>query len=170
MAAPSFRRLTEDDLPLLHEWLNREHVARWWHERPTLEQVAAHYLPSIQGDDPTDLYAIVLDGREAGMVQTYLVADYPRWADATGVGDGVAGLDLFLAEEALLGRGLGTEVLRAFVRDVVFARPEVSACVADPEVGNAASLRAFEKAGFRRVREFFDPEQQTTNVLVRLDR
>ena len=166
----SFRPLTADDLPLLHEWLNRGHVARWWHERPTPQQVADEYLLAIEGRDPTDVYVIVLDGRDVGMIQTYRVVDYPEWEAVVRVGDGVAGVDLFLGEEELTGRGLGTEVLRGFVRDVVFARPGIHACVADPEVGNAASLRAFEKAGFRRVREFDDTTEGTRNVLVRLDR
>jgi RimJ/RimL family protein N-acetyltransferase len=135
-----------------------------------LQQVIDHYLPSIEGRDPTDLYAIVLDGCDVGFVQTYAVADYPVWAALVEQGQGVAGVDLFIADEELTGKGLGTEVLRSFVRDVVFADPEIRACVADPELENAASLRAFEKAGFRRVREFFDPEEQTANMLVRLDR
>jgi aminoglycoside 6'-N-acetyltransferase len=104
------------------------------------------------------------------MIQAYLVAAYPEWEAVVQVGDGVAGIDLLIADQALTGRGLGTEVLRRFVRDVVFAAPGTTACIADPEVGNTASLRAFEKAGFRRVREFVDPEEGTTNVLVRLDR
>jgi RimJ/RimL family protein N-acetyltransferase len=87
-----------------------------------------------------------------------------------GVGPGVAGIDLFIAEEALTGQGLGTEVIRRFVHDVVFARLDLTACVADPESANVASLRAFEKAGFRRVKEFVDPEEGTSNVLVRFDR
>ena len=80
----------------------------------------------------------------------------------------MAGVDLFLAEEELTGKGLGTEVLRRFVRDVVFARPETSACVAGPDARNAASLRAFEKAGFRRVRDFL--EDGRLHALVRRER
>jgi aminoglycoside 6'-N-acetyltransferase len=145
-------------------------VARWWHERPTPQQVADEYLPSIEGREPTDVYLIVADGRDVGMIQTYRVVDYPEWEAVVQVGEGVAGVDLFLGEEELTGKGLGTEVLRAFVRDVVFADPSIDACVADPEVGNAASLRAFEKAGFRCVREFDDTTEGTRNVLVKLER
>jgi RimJ/RimL family protein N-acetyltransferase len=61
-------------------------------------------------------------------------------------------------------------VLRAFVCDVVFASPEVTACIADPDTRNAASIRAFEKAGFRRVGEFFEPSDGQMHALVRLER
>jgi aminoglycoside 6'-N-acetyltransferase len=166
----SFRPLTEADLLLVHEWLGREHVQRWWGEPGDLDGTIEHYGPSLDGRDPTDLYAIVVDGRDAGMIQTYIVADYPEYAALIGVEENVAGLDLFLGEQALLGRGLGTEIIGRFVSEVVWARGETFACVADPDVDNVASLRAFEKAGFERVREFVDPEDGRLHALVRQNR
>jgi RimJ/RimL family protein N-acetyltransferase len=165
-----FRRMTADDLRLMHEWLQRDHVRRWWNERATYEEVVEHYLPAIQGRKRTDLYQIWLDDRPIGFIQTYLVPNHPDFAERIGVDEDVAGVDLFIADEELIGKGLGTEVLRAFTEDVVFARPETVACIADPDARNTVSLRAFEKAGFRAVREFFDPEDGRTHVLVRLDR
>jgi len=165
-----FRPLREDDLPLVHEWLGREHVCRWWGDRGELEQTIEHYGPSLDGRDPTDVYAILADGREVGMIQTYLVADYPDYARLVGVEEDVAGLDLFIGDERLLGRGLGTHVIRTFVAEVVFAREATHACVADPDLENLASLRAFEKAGFVPVREFVDPEDGKLHALVRRNR
>jgi aminoglycoside 6'-N-acetyltransferase len=130
----------------MYEWLRREHVR------------------------PVDLYLILLDGRPVGFIQTYLVADYPDFGALVGLGEGVAGVDLFVGEEELTGKGLGTAVVRAFVRDVVFARSATTACVADPDVRNTASLRAFERAGFRRVGEFVDPEDGQPHAVLRLDR
>ena len=165
-----FRRLAAADLPLFHEWLQREHVRRWWTDRETYEEVVEHYLPSIEGRDPTDLYLILVDERPTGFIQTYKVADYPEYRDLVQVEGGVAGVDLFIAEPELVGRGLGTDVLRHFVDDVVFADETLHACVADPDVDNIASLRAFEKAGFSRVREFVDPEDGRPHALVRRER
>jgi RimJ/RimL family protein N-acetyltransferase len=165
-----FRTLEEADLRLLHEWLRREHVRRWWDDHSSYEDVAEHYLPAIEGRKPADLYLILLDDRPVGFIQTYLVADYPDFAARVGLGVGVAGVDLFIGEEELTGKGLGSEVLRAFVRDVVFAESGTTACIADPDVRNAASIRAFEKADFRRAGEFFDPNDGQRHALVRLDR
>jgi hypothetical protein len=36
-----FRPLTESDLPLVEEWLGREHVAPWW--RDSIEESLAEY-------------------------------------------------------------------------------------------------------------------------------
>jgi RimJ/RimL family protein N-acetyltransferase len=158
------------DLRLFHEWLQRPHVKRWWSDRETYAGVVEHYLPSIDGDEPTDLYFVVVDELPVGFIQTYLLTDYPDYAALVGEGEGVAGVDLFVADDAMTGRGLGTEMLRRFVDAVVFVRPGVVRCAADPDVKNVASLRAFEKAGFRRAREFVDPEDGQLHALVVRDR
>jgi len=168
--AVAFRALTPSDLPTVHDWLGRAHISRWWGERGTYEATLAEYLPSIDGRDPTDVFLILVDARPVGMIQTYLVSDYPDYAAIVDVGEEVAGVDVFIADQQLLGRGLGTEVISAFVSDVVFAREATRACVADPDVANLASLRAFEKAGFTRGREFHDPDDGREHVLMRRER
>jgi RimJ/RimL family protein N-acetyltransferase len=166
----AFRPLTAEDLRLLHEWLQRDHVKRWWSDRESYEEVVEHYLPSIDGREATDLYFIVLDKRPIGFIQNYKVSAYPDYGKLVQVEEGVAGVDLFIAEAELVGRGLGTEALKTFVAEIVFADPGIHACIADPDVDNVASLRAFEKAGFTRVREFVDPDDQRPHALVRRDR
>jgi RimJ/RimL family protein N-acetyltransferase len=161
----AFRPLTADDLPLVDEWLHRPHVERWWYPN---DSTIPEYVDAIEGRDPTDLYLIVLGGRPVGMIQTYLVADHPEWEEIVHVGLGVAGVDLFVGEEELIGCGLGVEILRAFTRDVVFARPGTHACVAGVEVVNVRSLRAFEKAGF--VPGVLYEEEGRPHRLMRLER
>jgi aminoglycoside 6'-N-acetyltransferase len=158
-----FRPLRESDLPLLHEWLQREHVRRWWRDSRTLDETVAHYLPSIRGEEPTDHYLIVIDGREVGMIETYLVSDHPEWEAIVEVGQGVAGVDLLIGEEDLVGRGLGPAVLRAFAREHV--RAPVLVAAVDEE--NRRSWRAFEKAGFVYARDV--EEEGRPHRLMRLE-
>jgi len=166
-----FRPLTADELPLLYEWLQSKHIQRWWTDRETYDEVVQHYLPAIEGSEQTDLYLILSEGLPVGFIQTYRVSDYPDYRDLVAVEEGVAGVDLFVAEPELTGRGFGSEALRRFVADIVFSDPEIHACVADPDAENVASLRAFEKAGFRVVRRFVDPsDNDKLHALLRLDR
>jgi RimJ/RimL family protein N-acetyltransferase len=160
-----FRPLREDDLPLVRDWLEREHVRRWW--RDPIDDAIDKRRQGIE-EGRTEQYLIVVNGRPAGLIQTYLVADSPDWEAVVGAEPGLAGVDLLIGEEELVGRGLGPKVLQAFAREVVFARPETHACVATVEEPNRRSWRAFEKAGFRHVRDV--EEDGAPHRLLRLDR
>jgi aminoglycoside 6'-N-acetyltransferase len=132
------------------DWVTRPHVARWWAEPSTVGAVEAEYGPSVDGTDPTRCFLIVEDGRPVGFIQAYRVAATPDYAAATGEPDAV-GMDLFIGDEARTGAGLGPDVIRAFVDEVVWpAYPDLARCIASPSVANVRSLRAFEKAGFIR--------------------
>lgn len=161
-----FTPLAESDFPLLRDWLGREHVRLWW--RDPIEETVEECLAAIEGREPTDHYLIVLDGRPVGMIQTYAASDYPEWEEIVQVGDGVAGVDLLVGEVELIGGGLGPRVLREFARRVVFTDPGTSACIATVEDANRRSRRAFEKAGFRHVRDV--EEEGLPCRLIRLDR
>ena len=161
-----FPPLAEADLPLVADWLRRDHVARWW--RDDVDESIAEYRAAIEGSDPTKHFLIVVDGLPAGMIQTYRVADHPGWQQVVQVADDVAGLDLLIGEPDLVGRGVGPRVLSQFAREVVFADPEMNGVVAAVEEPNRRSWRAFEKAGFRHVRDV--EEDGRPHRLMRLDR
>ena len=97
-----FTPLTHEDLVQLHLWLQRPHVARWWRDLETYEKVVADHLPALEGREPTDHYLIVVDDRPIGMIQAYLVADHPEWDAILELGEGVAGVDLFITNDTRL--------------------------------------------------------------------
>ncbi len=46
----TLRLMTEHDLAMLYEWLNRSHIVEWWggeEARPTLADVQEQYLPAL---------------------------------------------------------------------------------------------------------------------------
>jgi aminoglycoside 6'-N-acetyltransferase len=161
-----FEALRKDDLPLVREWLGREHVREWWRDR--IDDSIAEYEQAMAGLDPSDHYLILVDGRPVGMIETYLVSDHPDWEAIVQVGEGVAGVDLMIGEPELTGRGLGPRVLEAFVHELVFTNPAIHACVAAVDEDNRRSWRAFEKAGFQYVRDV--EEEGRPHRLMRLDR
>lgn len=142
-----FRPLAEPDLPLLHEWLSRPHVATWWARELSVDDVREKYLPRIAGGTVRP-YVAWIGGEPIGYVQSYVAA---------GAGDGwwenehdpgVRGIDQFLADPARLGQGLGTAMVSQFVAQL-FGDPAVTRVQADPRTDNARAIRCYEKAGFR---------------------
>ncbi len=168
--AIAFRPLQRDDLPLMFRWINTPHVARWWDAAPSLAAVEAEYLPAIRDPRPAQCYVILRAGAPVGFIQTYLIDDHPAYAAAVQVGPGAAGVDLFIGEAELAHRGLGPRLLRQFVREIVFARGEVTRCVIGPAAANRSAIRAYEKAGFRHLKTVAVPGEAEPEYLMALTR
>jgi aminoglycoside 6'-N-acetyltransferase len=169
----AFRGMTPADLLLMERWLAADHIVPWWGQAPTSQEVATHYLPYIRHEQPTDPYLIMVDGTPVGYIQTFRVADWPAYwpPDKPYASEPeAAGMDLLIGDEKLTGRGLGTQVIQEFVREIVFARPDVPACYADPAADNLASLAAFRKAGFADIGRIDAPGDPTPRRLLQLAR
>ena len=171
--AITFERLGMADLPLMHRWLNTPHVRRWWADEPrTLDEIARHYGARISGEDPTNPFLVLLDDTPIGYIQSYRIADHPDYAEhVLAPGDEeAAGIDLFIGEPNLVGRGLGPRLIRQFLRDVVFGASDATCCLIGPATDNAAAIRAYEKAGFCWVRTVAVPGEPSPEYLMRLAR
>ena len=146
-AMVTFKPLALNDLPLLHEWLRRPHVAQWWLERPSLIELEQDYLQHDAGESSTRAYIAIVDGAPIGFIQSYV---------AMGTGDGWweqeidpgrRGIDQFLANEKQLGQGLGSAMVAAFVSQL-FQDPAVTSVQTDPSPGNDRAIRCYRRSGF----------------------
>ena len=158
MVQYSFVPMTEADIPLMRRWLLEPHVRRWWEDDPDEhdypEGTIRDWLQAIRGEDPTEMYVIHLDGRPIGMLQSYRVADYEDYVAQVGaLAEPAFGLDLFIADASLIGKGHGPALIREFL-PIAFERYGVAYCVIGPSKANTAAIRAYEKAGFRYLREY----------------
>ena len=162
----ALRPMTAEDLPLLHAWLNRVHVREWWGDETfeTIESVAAKYLPRILAEERVSPWIALLGATPIGYCQSYVVMGDDFWPDETD--PGARGCDQFLGEPGLLGRGLGTRVVRALA-DAIFRDPAVTRIQVDPSPGNARAIRCYEKAGFRRERIVTTPDGPALLMILR---
>ncbi|MEH3076515.1 MAG: GNAT family N-acetyltransferase [Quadrisphaera sp.] len=152
----ALRPLRREDLPLLGRWLDEPRVARWWPDEHTPEALERDYGPGIDGTDPISLaLALTAGGRAFGFVQTYRYDDEPDSRAALEallpVPAGALGIDYLIGEPDLQGTRPGRRRHRGGRRGGPAAPPPTP-----PEVlvsvplGNRASWRALEKAGFER--------------------
>ena len=148
----TLRLMTEHDLAMLYEWLNRSHIVEWWggeEARPTLADVQEQYLPSVLAQESVTPYIAMLNGEPIGYAQSYVALGSGDgwWEEETD--PGVRGIDQSLANASQLGKGLGTKLVRALV-ELLFNDPEVTKIQTDPSPSNLRAIRCYEKAGFER--------------------
>lgn len=127
------RPLTEADVDRLVEIVTAPGVAEWWgpydRDRVTKE---------LLGEDPW--FAIEHDGEFVGTLG-YWEESEPQYRHA--------GIDVSLHPD-WLGRGLGTEAVRALARHLFEERGHHRVTI-DPAASNARAIRCYEKVGFRPV-------------------
>lgn len=177
MGPITFRRATRDDFGLLATWLAEPHVHRWWHHDFTAAAVERDFGPTVDGDDPSRDYIVDLDGAPIGVIQWMRYADYPDdEAELTTVLPVPAGarcVDYFIGDPALVGRGIGSAIIAAFVEQVWATDAEATCIVVPVCSANVASWRALQKAGFHVVArgelEPDNPVDDPMHEILRLD-
>jgi aminoglycoside 6'-N-acetyltransferase len=150
MTAYAFRPMSLTDLPTIQRWLKAPHVSEWWHD-------PAEQFALVSGDlDHPDMaqFIVSADTREFAYLQCYNIS---AWDAGFGPQpEGTRGLDQFIGETDMLGRGHGSAFIGAFADKLLASgTPRV---VIDPAPGNERAIRAYEKAGFFRDRVVDTPD------------
>ena len=137
-----FERMRAEHLPLVRQWRSQPHVRRWWGE-PDQE-------PEEDKLDHPNIDALVasLAGRPFAFLQDYVVHAWDPHP-FSHLPQGSRGIDLYIGEADLVGRGHGTALVRQYVQQRFAAG--TPAIGIDPHPDNHAARRAFEKAGFEQV-------------------
>ncbi|RZA11115.1 MAG: GNAT family N-acetyltransferase, partial [Lysobacteraceae bacterium] len=96
-----FTPLAEADLPMLHEWLCRPHVAQWWGPADSVDQLREDFLSG----GTTRAFIARHGGEPVGFVQSYVVLGSGDgwWESETD--PGARGIDQFLAHGTQLNQG-----------------------------------------------------------------
>ena len=139
-----YRRMSISDLSLVGQWLSHPHVAEWWGDPvPALAAIEDHLADPAMG-----VFIVSFGDVPIGYQQSYdphAEPHHPQQDQPIGT----LGIDQFIGEPALIGRGHGSAFIRAFVEQSFAAgAPRV---VTDPNPRNARAIRAYVKAGFHPI-------------------
>jgi|SRR5665213_4082922 len=145
-----FRPMSSGDLPLIRRWLETPEVTRWWgdpHEQ--------YELVSGDLDHPDmDQFIVSIDNHPSGYIQCYALS---TWNEGFGAQPpGTRGIDQFIGDPDLIGRGHGAKFVRQFVESLLASG--IPRVVTDPGPGNHRAIRAYAKAGFQSDRVVDTPD------------
>jgi aminoglycoside 6'-N-acetyltransferase len=156
------RLATPVDAPLLRYWDTKPHVIAARGDDSFIDWNA-----ELARKSEFDEWVIAeVDGRPIGVMQICDAAheETHYWGD---VEEGLGAIDIWIGEEADLGRGHGTTMMRLAIQRC-FDQPAMKAVVIDPLASNTRAHRFYERLGFQFVerRTFGDDDC----LVLRLDR
>ena len=144
---------------MLHGWLQRPHVAEWWHEPTTLAALENDYFSEAAAAQSSTRRLHRAARRASRSASSSRTSPSARgdgwWEDETD--PGTRGIDQFLADGTQLGRGLGSAMVDAFV-ERLFADPAVTRVQTDPSPDNERAIRCYRRAGFVAQGEVVTPD------------
>ena len=146
---------------LLHRWMNDPEVARFWGMGWPPERIARYLCRQLDSAHSVP-YLGALDCEPMSYWELYR-AEQDRLAEQYPARRGDAGVHLLLGPAGYRGRGLGATLLRA-VSDWQL-RTDAERVVAEPDVRNTRSVRAFQRAGFRQAGEIDLPDKRAVLLI-----
>lgn len=156
--ACTFKKITDEDLPILLTWFKEPHVQEWW-PIPTQDEVLAHFLKRIRSKD-TFGYLALLDEKPISYIQYYYLNQLEVKAGAhlpVQLPETSVGTDQFIGDPNYLHKGYGAQFIKAFLDYLRTIEPQITTVIVDPEPVNIAAIRCYEKVGFKRVTEYDTP-------------
>ena len=147
-----------DDAELIASWMTRAHILPWWQQdwpvsrwAEELSRLAAgeHTIPCMTARDGVDLAYV-----ELYRVRHDRLAEYYSWQEHDW------GLHLAIGDTGFVGRGIGRRLIRSLADALLRADPRCDRVVAEPDVENVPSVRAFGAAGFVSQGELELPEKR----------
>ena len=136
----AFRRAALADLPLLRSWTAQPHVREWWSEGD----------PFDASDLASPLFApwiVEAGGRPFAYMQDYAVHGFEANHHLGFLPRGARGIDQFIGEPDMIGRGHGTGFIGARMRALFDGG--APAIGTDPHPDNARAIAVYAKLGFR---------------------
>ena len=153
-----------EDAARIAVWMAQPHIQRWWQQDWSVERWTEEITRQAAGEHSVPCVAAV-DAEDFGYVELYRVR-HDRLAEYYDASEHDWGVHVAIGDVTRVGRGLGRQLLRALADALLRADPACQRVVAEPDIENTPSVRAFVAAGFVQQGELQLPEK-TAQLMVR---
>lgn len=153
----SFHSVTETDLPILQKWFSNPLVADFYKgvdDSADLNEISRKYLAK----DRVRRFIVNYGSEPVGYIQYYPLnkgekIEYGYKAQK------VYGLDQFIGEPDMWGKGLGSNMIRQMI-GVIKKQKIAELLTMDPFTDNARAIHVYQKLGFKIVKTLREHDTQ----------
>lgn len=141
----------DSDYRLIAKWLTNKNLLQFAYGRTNPQyysKVKARFQPKIYGRQNITPCIFSFQNKEIGYIQYYPVAKAKDYQLDDHLN--VWAIDMWIGEEDYWSKGVGSKVL-ALLSDQLLNKVATKAVI-DPHVDNPRAIRAYEKAGFKKVK------------------
>ena len=134
------REWRKSDMEDMHEHANNYNIAKWLTNQfpyPYTKEDAKNYLDLLKNDNPTKVFAIVVDGKAVGSIGIFPQSDIHEKSAEIG----------YWLSEKYWGKGIMSRAIQE-ITAYGFNTFDIVRVFARPFSTNKGSQRALEKAGF----------------------
>lgn len=160
-----YENVKRGDLDLLKTWFEKTHISKWLHGEGLKNTLRG--LEKFTEGKPTETnYHLVFDEKKvpfAFLMSRKESSEDSFYKGIPFVGENIFSFDVFIGEESYLGQGVGTNLLKDFMKTKF---PEASDFTIDPEASNKRAIHVYEKVGFKFVKEFIAPWHPVPHYLM----
>lgn len=149
------RKMRHGDLGMMTKWLNTQEVLEFFGNpaaSPSAKEIKVKYAPRIDGTVAVEPYIVETEGKPFAFMQCYRLTDEDYKSYGYSIEETIYGIDQFIGEPELFGKGYGTRMVTEFAC-FIFNEKRADAIVLDPELTNPRAIRCYEKCGFRKVKK-----------------
>ena len=150
------RPMTVEEMPTFYRWATQSEATPFWYGELQGDRVPSYdeFLKDwkryyFDGSEPERgrSFAILVGERAIGQINY----------NEINREDNSVELDIIIAEDRDKNKGYGTDALQTLTR-YLFKKMSIKKCWIEVVASNPRAIRAYEKAGFRKIKTFVDDE------------
>lgn len=163
IAQINFKCMQPSDFKQIYDWIQQPHVSKWWSDPRDWSEFRLKFQNKLESPYRS-CFIIYEDDKPIGYIQSYVANKFPEWPSEPA---GTYGMDLFIGDGNYIGKGYGSHIVALFVQEL-FKRPDVMRVIINPDIDNIAAIKAYERAGFRKIGKIHRPSE--TEILMEIKR
>ena len=160
-----FIPLAESHIALMHSWLSDGEALRWYGRQLATEESLRQKYLITKPQTGTRCFIVHYHQDPIGYLQYYCISDHPQYGSLVGAGPHDYGMDLFIGRDDQIGRGLGTRIVAAALKELIFTQADAERCLVGPSPENKRAIRCYEKCGFRYVKTVTTNDGEQEHVM-----